>query len=417
MQIPQHPSAHLTYCLNVHPGEALDDVLAAIRGHAVPIRDLVAPGQRFGLGLRLANQASLELEAAGRLAELKASIDAHNLYAFTINGFPFGAFHGARVKERVYQPDWRSDERRDYTCRLARQLAALLPDGPSGSISTVPGSYKAWIQSPEDLAAMVDRLADTAAFLARLRQETGREIHLGLEPEPDCFLETTAETLAFFHEHLLSRGRARVAGLLGCTLGAAEAVLRRHIGVCFDTCHLALQFEDLTASLRQLAGAGVRISKLQLSSAIRARWQPGAAEELRRFCDPVYLHQVKTRVAGRAVSRGDLADAIAAQVRAGDPATARVGEEWRVHCHVPLYFVQDGLLASTAEQLTPAFFQTALDLRVEHFEIETYTFDVLPASLRQRGVDRSIADEYRWVLRMHGKVKDGARLTTTRPSV
>ena len=390
MQLFQPSSAHLTYCLNVHPGEALADVFAAIREHALPIRQLVAPGARFGLGLRLANAASVALESAEKLEALKALLEDNDLYAFTVNGFPFGAFHGGRVKENVYLPDWRTEERRVYTCRLARQLAALLPAGLDGSISTVPGSYKAWIRSAEDIDAMVAQLAATAVFLDRLRLETGREIHVGLEPEPDCYLETTAETRAFFREHLLPQGRVRVARVLGCTSAAAEAVIRRHIGVCFDTCHLALQFEDLAASLRQLTDDGIRISKLQISAAIRACWQPGTADELRRFCDPVYLHQVKACVAGQPVSRGDLAEALAVAVPAG--------EEWRVHFHVPVYHVQDGLLATTADQLTPAFFKAALDLRITHFEIETYTFDVLPAALRQRGVDRSVADEYQWVL-------------------
>ncbi|MEI8242791.1 MAG: metabolite traffic protein EboE [bacterium] len=397
MQLHNHSSAHLTYCLNVHPGETLGDVFAAIRGHAVPIRELVAPGQRFGLGLRIAGAASQELEAADRMAELQALLAEQNLYAFTINGFPFGTFHGARVKEQVYHPDWRTDERREYTCRLARQLAALLPAGLTGSISTVPGSYKAWIRSAGDVAAMAGQLAAAAAFLSRLHRETGREIHLGLEPEPDCFLETTAEATAFFCEQLLPQGRARVAGLLGCTPTAAEAIIRRHIGICFDTCHLALQFEDLVASLRQLADAGIRISKMQISAALAARGDLAAAEALRPFCDPVYLHQVKARAGGRVVSRGDLADALAAL-----PELAV--EEWRVHFHVPLYFVPDGLLASTADQLTPAFFRAAAELGVEHFEIETYTFDVLPEILRRRGVDRSVADEYGWVLFRFPKV-------------
>ena len=316
---------------------------------------------------------------------------ANDLYAFTINGFPFGAFHGTRVKERVYAPDWRTDERRDYTCRLARQLAALLPDGLSGSISTVPGSYKSWIHSPEDVGAMVRQLADTALFLARLRAETGREIHLGLEPEPDCFLETTGETLVFFREQLWPQGRGRVASLLGCSSAVAEEVLRRHIGVCFDTCHLALQYEDLGDSLRQVAGAGIRISKVQISAALRTACGSAAAAALQPFCDSVYLHQVKAQTAGGVVSRGDLVDALAY-------VPEHVGEEWRVHCHVPLYFAGEGALTSTADLLDAAFFRAVRELRVEHLEIETYTFLVLPESLRRMGVDRSIAEEYRWVL-------------------
>ena len=396
MQLPRHTSAHLTYCLNVHPGESLDEAVAAIRDHAVPVRERVAPGQRFGLGLRISNRASLELAAADRLSGLKAVMDEHNLYAFTVNGFPFGAFHGTRVKENVYHPDWRTDERRLYTCRLARQLAALLPPGMSGSISTVPGSYKAWIRTSDDVSAMVNQLAETAAFLALLREESGREVHLGLEPEPDCFLETTAEALDFFRGHLLPQGRTRVGALLGCTPAAAEEILRRHIGICFDTCHLALQFEDLAASLRQLNGAGIRISKIQVSAALQTCCAPAAVAALRPFCDSVYLHQVKAHADGRVVSRGDLADALS-------QAPAHFGEEWRVHCHIPLYFTRDGVIGSTADALTPAFFQAALALGVEHFEIETYTFLVLPEPLRKPGIDGSIADEYGWVLARLGQ--------------
>lgn len=391
MQISNCPPAHLTYCLNVHPGETLADQFAAIRDHAAPIRDAVAPGRRFGLGLRLSNRASLELETGGNLAELRDVLTAQNLYAFTINGFPFGEFHDAVVKEKVYSPDWRAPERRDYTCRLARQLAALLPDGMTGSISTVPGSYKEWIRSPADIEAMVVNLADVAAVLADLRAETGKEIHLGLEPEPDCYIETTAETVEFFTRHLLPVGGRRLAVAGGCSLSAAEAILRRHIGVCFDTCHMALQFEDLCASLEQLAAQGIRLSKVQISAAIRTLLLPASTQSLRPFCDSVYLHQVKTLVSGKPLSRGDLGNALVS-------SEAREGEEWRIHFHVPLHFVEDGSLSSTASQLTPEFFRKALDLGVEHFEIETYTFHVLPESLRKSGVDRSVADEYRWVL-------------------
>ena len=390
MQLAGTVPAHLTYCLNVHPGETLADTLAAIRDHAGPIRDLVVPDRPFGLGLRLANAASMDLESPARLQDLHALLQAGRFYAFTLNGFPYGAFHDAVVKENVYRPDWRDPARRAYTCRLARQLAALLPAGLAGSISTVPCSYKAWIKTPADVEAMVINLADTAAFLTDLERDTGREIHLGLEPEPDCYLETTAEIIAFFEAHLLPQGAARLVAKTGCTPAAAEALLRRHIGVCFDTCHLALQFEDLSDSLKQLAQAGIRISKIQLSAAIQTRWSPEAAASLRRFCDPVYLHQVKARKNGRTVSRGDLTEALA--------TPARAGEEWRVHCHVPLYFTQDGPLASTSDQLTPAFFQTVRELQVAHLEIETYTFNVLPEPLRQLGIDRSIAEEYRWVL-------------------
>lgn len=391
MLVSRRMPVHLTYCLNVHPGEALADQLAAIRGPAASIREAVAPGVRFGLGLRLSNRASLELEDAPALDGLKAALAERNMYVFTVNGFPYGAFHGAAVKESVYRPDWRAPERRAYTCRLARQLSALLPAGMAGSISTVPGSFKPWIRSPADVAAMVSGLADAAVCLAEIRRDSGQEIHLGLEPEPDCFLETTSETVDFFTRHLWPLGSRRVAAALGCPSAAAEGLLRRHVGVCFDTCHLAVQCEDLEDSLARLAARGIRISKLQISAGLRAFRRAGTDDALRRFCDPVYLHQVKAVSGGRVLPRGDLEAALAV------PAAAE-GEDWRVHCHVPLHFAGDGLIASTADQLTPSFFGKALAAGVEHCEIETYTFGVLPEALRAPGLERSIAEEYRWVL-------------------
>ena len=63
-------------------------------------------------------------------------LDAEGLYVFTINGFPYGAFHGQRVKEEVYLPDWRDEERLRYTDSLAWLLADLLPELVAAASST-----------------------------------------------------------------------------------------------------------------------------------------------------------------------------------------------------------------------------------------------------------------------------------------
>jgi hypothetical protein len=88
------------------------------------------------------------------------------------------------VKENVYAPDWRSAARRDYTMQVADILAGWLPEGVDGSISTVPGSFKEWITSADDVTVMARNLGVVAAYLAALQEDTGREIHIGLEPEP-----------------------------------------------------------------------------------------------------------------------------------------------------------------------------------------------------------------------------------------
>ena len=290
----------------------------------------------------------------------------------------YGRFHGTRVKELVYAPDWRTPARRDYTNTLADILAEWLPAGVDGSISTVPCSFKTWVRDGADEALMAEMLISCAEHFDAIRQRTGKEIHLGLEPEPACYLETTAETIQFF-ERLLSRARSN-----------KEALIRRHVGVCFDTCHAALQFEDLSESLARYGAAGIRISKVQLSTALRAPSNEASWRALARFCEPVYLHQVKARRSdGSLLEWMDLPEALRDLPKCD-------AEEIRVHFHVPLFFDGDGTLNSTG--IPKEFYARLRASGVTHWEIETYTFDVLPPEWRAAGVAESIAREYQMVL-------------------
>ncbi len=399
MIVQHRPPLHLTYCLNIHPGESWAENFAAIREKAVAVKQRVAPGEWFGLGLRIAHQAASELNASEDLrAEALDFFGANELYPFSINGFPYGRFHAGPVKENVYAPDWRTAERLDYTLHLADLLAGWLPPQVEGSISTVPCSFKRWIETGDDVRALAHHLAGAVAYLAALEEDTGRLIHLGLEPEPDCYLETTRETIAFFNDVLLLTGAAEVSRIAGCSRAESESLIRRHLGVCFDTCHVALQFEDLTQSLRAYLAEDIRISKVQLSAALRVEAKPESWEALRPFAEPVYLHQVKARGQnGARFSWSDLAPALA------EFPTHPGIEEARVHFHVPLFFAGAGALQSTADALTPEFFRALRDGACLHLEIETYTFDVLPPEVHPGDVVKSIAREYEWVREKLGR--------------
>jgi len=394
MILQHQPPLHLTYCLNIHPGESWAENFAAIREKATEVKRLVAPDDWFGLGLRIAHQAATELAGSEDLrAEALDFFNANQLYPFSINGFPYGRFHAGPVKEDVYAPDWRTQERLDYTFQLADILSSWLPDQVDGSISTVPGSFKPWITTDDDVSAIVANLAAAVAYLAAVRDDTGKEIHLGLEPEPDCFLETTAETIAFFKDQLFLGGVDEVDRLLGCGRDQAEKLIRRHIGVCLDTCHVAMQFEDPAESLRAYQAAGIRISKVQLSAALTAVALPRGSDALKPFVEPVYLHQVKGRGAdGARYSWFDLPDALAEVDSYPDLETLNV------HFHVPLFFNMGGVLRSTVDSLTPDFFQALREGASSHLEIETYTFDVIPPELHPGDVVKSVAREYEWVL-------------------
>ena len=382
---------HLTYCLNIHRGESWLENFCAIRTHVLDVRDRVGAGSPFGLGLRLSAVAAGELAASSARDAFSDYMERNALYAFTVNGFPYGPFHGTAVKQNVYRPDWQDPARVAYTNQLADVLAALLPSGLGGSISTVPCSYKAWIDDEDQIAAMARNLGSVAAHLAQVESETSKTIEVCLEPEPDCFLETTDETIAFMTGALIEHGGKQIIDLTGCTNADAETIMRRHIGVCLDTCHITIQYESPTDSLRRLAAAGIRVSKIQVSNALRVRADESARAELARFDEPVYLHQVKVRSeSGRRDAYPDLPQALESPVEMAD--------EWRVHFHVPLYFDQSGPLQSTIGDLDTEFFDAVRTCRVPHLEIETYTFDVLPAELRDRTVSECIAGEYEWLM-------------------
>jgi hypothetical protein len=391
MQLRASPPIHLTYCLNIHPGETWEENLAAIQDKVLRVRHLVAAGRRFGLGLRLGARAAGELAQGDNLQRFAALLAAEDLYAFTINGFPYGQFHNTAVKQDVYAPDWRSDQRRDYTKLLADILADLLPNNIVGSISTVPGSYKAWARSTEDLRQIAWMLADAAVHLHVLHEDRGKEIILALEPEPDCLLETTAEAIAFYNGPLMDYGTQHLSRRLGITHAEGAALLRGHLGVCLDTAHAAVEFEPPGEALAQLRAAGVPVGKIQLSSALALAPTSEALAQLADFVDPVYLHQVKVRrTDGSIQSFADLPEALA-----NPPAG---GTEWRVHFHVPLFFRVYAGLRSTSDLLSGTLPQQIRAGACSNIEIETYTFSVLPEFLRPGDVTESIAEEYRWVL-------------------
>jgi hypothetical protein len=392
MKLPGSPNVHLTYCLNIHPGETWEQNFAAIREKALAVKGLVAPDKPFGLGLRLGNAAARQLAQPKTLAEFRAFLGANGLYVFTVNGFPYGNFHGAKVKSDVYRPDWRDAARLDYTKTLADVLAALLPDGVPGSISTVPLTYKNWATDTSDIEAMVRNLAECAIHLDGIRKRTGKDIALALEPEPDCLIEDTDETGAFLLNPMLELGVPHVYKKLAVTDDAAQELLLRHIGVCVDVCHLAVEFESPEQSIAVLVKAGLNVAKVQLSSALACKATPAALQKLREFCDPVYLHQVKVLTSDdRILSYEDLAEAL-------DDREPNPDEEWRVHFHVPLYFAEYGELRSTHELYTKPLARLLKGGVTPHLEIETYTFDVLPEAARESDVVRSIAREYEWVL-------------------
>lgn len=349
----------------------------------------------FGIGLRLSARDARELLQENRLDEFRGFLDDRGLYVALINGFPHGSFHRTPVKADVYAPDWRDEERVRYTLDLIAILSRLLPDGLDGGISTAPLSYKTWVPNadPRSFTRNIVRIAEA---LARVQQERGVLIHLDIEPEPDCVLETSDEFLHFFNRTLIPDGGPLLADSLGCSVDDAGAHLREHVRICVDCCHFAVEYEDPVAALARVQASGVQVGRVQLSSAIKVvfpddeRACAAIVERLRRFADTTYLHQVIERRGTALTHFPDLDVAL-------DQTEPLRGAEWRIHFHVPLFTSEYDGLASTQDYVRQVIDVARQTRFTKHFEIETYTWDVLPPGLKIDLLE-SIEREYRWVL-------------------
>lgn len=384
------PLGELTYCLNIHPTQTWAEVRAALTGPVRAVKARISPDAPFAVGLRFAGEALAELQDSGKRADLRAIIAAEGYRAVTVNGFPYGRFHGTRVKEDVYQPDWRSDERVRYTNALADLMAEIAPASGMVSLSTVPGTFKPLVAGAE--AQMAANYLRSVAHLVEIERKTGVRVALAIEPEPFCFLETIAEAVAFFRDHLFSGDAAQtLAAATGLQLDEAAASLPRHLGLCYDVCHAAVEFEDAAASVAALRTAGIPVHKLQLSAALRLpRVEASSRTALADYAEPTYLHQVMRRTPQGILAHADLPEALAL-------GAATDGEEWRVHFHVPVFIGDLGPFASTRDFLSDILALHRSEPISPHLEVETYTWDVLPPGLRGATVDLDIARELDWV--------------------
>lgn len=378
-------SLQLAYCTNAHRGESWEEVFYALQQHTLAVRDRICPHQPFAIGLRLSAVAATELSNPGTLLEFRRWLGKHSCYVFTINGFPYGQFHGRRVKEHVYNPDWVLPERVAYTNLLFNLLVELLPPGIEGSVSTVPGTFKGFYPSLEALKTIRQNIWRSVEHIARISSKTGRKMHLGLEPEPMCLLESSSETMHFFDQLRAEHPR--------------DERLAEHLGVNYDTCHFAVEFEEPQNALACLVHHGIKISKLQLSSALQVTPTPAAREALKPFVDDVYLHQVVARAAdGNRTIFADLPDALAYARTAWGTEEVEL-PEWRIHFHVPLHAPAAPPFENTNAHLLGVLDLLSANPQIcAHLEMETYTWEVLPPELKAESVVEQLAAEYAWTL-------------------
>ncbi|WP_433896202.1 metabolite traffic protein EboE [Sphingobacterium mizutaii] len=396
-------NSHLSYCSNIHPGEAWKDHFHELKTNLPKIKAAVSADQDFGLGLRLSAQAAKELSEPEALKEFQDWLKQNHIYVFTMNGFPYGDFHIKEVKDKVHAPDWTSKERFEYTKNLFDILAHLLPEGQEGGISTSPLSYRFWHEqnTPEwqqkrDLCTK--HILLIAEQLYQTEVNSSIYMHLDIEPEPDGMLEDSREFIAWYTNELIPMASEFFKEKYKLDVDQSKAIINRYICLCYDVCHFALEYEDHQKSMDELEKLNIKIGKFQVSSALKVSLaedpekRVSQKNKLKEFNEPIYLHQVIAKDSeGNLIKYKDLPEAL------NDPNDAN-HVEWRSHFHVPIFLESYGELDSTQEDIIRVIELHKEKERTNHIEVETYTWGVLPKSL-QAPIEESIARELNWLLK------------------
>jgi sugar phosphate isomerase/epimerase len=384
----------LTYSTLVHPGDTWDEMWNSLTTYVPRVKERVSPRDSFGVSLRLsAASAELLVKNKEKREQLKKFLGDNDMFLYTVNAFPYGPFKGRTVKEQVYEPDWRTDERTQYTINVAEILGDVAPAGTAPSIQSAPLGFKPRVTSPEVVAQFTEHVLQVASRLVDIRERTGRTVGLALEPEPFCFLETTDETVDYFTKHLYSgAASSRLAKLAGIPISEALDSLRRHVGVVFDICHQAVEYENISESLQKLVDAGIPVFKLQEAAALYVpRVTQQSIDILKRYAETIYLTQTIEKKDGQFSRFLNLEDAFATW---RPSAEAR---EWRTHIHVPVFLDDLGAFRTTRFAIEDALrFHKANPLS-RQLEIETYTWDVLPDSLKTGDIVDYVCREIEWV--------------------
>lgn len=385
---------HLTYSTLVHPGDTWEEMRESLETYVPEVKRRFCPDAPMGVSLRISNSSAETLinDPAER-ARLKSWLDENDMYVYTVNAFPFGPFKGELVKEEVYEPDWTTDARTQYTMNVARILTEITGPEVEPTIQTAPLAFRPKVVDDAYIDAFTDNLLRVVAFLMDLERETGRRVKLALEPEPYCFLETIPETVDYFNDRVYTTAAAmRVAELSGQPLAEVFQGLRRYLGVVFDICHQSVEFEDIDADLQLLVDAAIPIYKLQEASALNVpEVTDEIVSELKRYTDTIYLSQTTEKRDGEITRYLNLEDAIEAYD--ADPGP----RSWRTHFHVPVFLDDLGPFRTTRDGIDAALAFHARSPLSTHLEIETYTWDVLPDHLKTGDITEYVIRELEYV--------------------
>ncbi|MFH0938851.1 MAG: metabolite traffic protein EboE [Planctomycetota bacterium] len=401
-------NCHLSYSTNVHPAESLEQLSEMLRAHVAPISRAMCGDTIAAINLRIGKRQVDELLSHEPLPSVSTLSDEIlkappspaceqflqllndlKLDVVSINAFPITDFHAPRVKEMVYSPPWTDGGRALYSLKIAKALTHFMAragvERRQSSISVPSGVFKGLYGDGEEVREQCAHfLTECARELLRLERLTGYTAQLGLEPEPLTTGETTTEFIEYY-KTILATARLKYPLQLGVTPAKAEEIARRFITVNLDLCHQSVEFEDPVDDLKQFKAAGIAVSGLHLSAALKLS-EPmqnvEAFNDLKALNEPRYLHQVVARQRNGALTRfHDLPELW--NTRRRQPFEIADCSELRCHFHTPLFAELHGALISTRDTVGPAARFALNEGLTDNFVVETYTWDTLSRLARQ----------------------------------
>ena len=352
----------LGYCTNVFPGDTFDSVIKNLEEYVKPLQHALSFDA--GIGIWLSANALHDAD----VTQLKDTLEQCGVQLMTCNGFPAGNFHAERVRHDVYLPNWSMDERLEYTQGLA-ELCAAVTHRQSFGISTLP---LGWNVREFDFRIATTLILKCIDSLEEIEQKSGVCIHLDIEAEPGCLLQTSAELSQFVNE----------------AFGDDERV-RRYLRVCHDTCHAAVMQEPIESCIKHYEDSGLSIGKVQVSSALQCEVSDSNKDSilqgLSQFNEPKFLHQTTVQDDNSMLFYEHLEDALISK------ATGL----WRVHFHVPIHKSSLGFIQTTQDDLLHSI-NVLKTHDIETWEVETYTWNEMPSTIKRDELVESMAKELHW---------------------
>lgn len=399
MKLDNYKHFDLTYCSNIYSVDTWEDIFISLKKNIPNISSKLSPDKPFGIGLRLSNNAANQLLEKNNIMIFQQWLSDNNYYLATINGFVYGNFYNTNIKAKVYQPDWTSLKRANFNFTLISILRKLCPEGEEIGFSTSPLAYKFDLYKKnkklfKDLT--IKYLLALLKNLILIEKEEGKTIHIDFEPEADCVLENIYDVINFFENFLLKDLALHLTRELDISLIEAKNYIFKHLRICYDICHQAVQFEDHIKNFKILKELGIKIGKIQLSSALEINVKQNTLSKLMmdldRFKDKVYLHQVVIKnVDGSFYKFRDLPEALENFDDSKDSF-------WRIHYHLPIFEKNyDNLLTTNKEIQNVINFLKSFAI-TSCLEIETYTWEIIPEDLKL-SLTQSIIREYEWIIK------------------